>query len=438
MNTIKSRKVYLGTLVVIVFLFMTSVVWLEMSFHDVQIKESARQVDLNKESMVISLSYYEQTANALKNLLDLQCWANSVNIGKVVEPAVFSLPGKAFHFSSQPEVTFGDYFNRESWNLMNYKHNGSILTTLEYFIQHSFNDVVYVQLNLGRQLPCKSLDEIASEEWFKFMETHNFNINTTCIDVRRIMSEQDFRRQVFSSYGGAHTVSVVFNEWRGIALTKKYRLQIDSKCAKNKLMSVSLGLTHKKPVRKIPILSRDFALFYSKKVLEYRQKFVVEHIQLSNYIVVMVRTEKLNYSIVSQGDYSKNFCMKKINEAKSKALSVAKTAKILYFSDSGAHGSSGKMYGKYKKSSSMVFSQNLEKVLKPSYSSTELTRILESITESSDSILIALVESALAVSADALILVGGGSFQAQTFGMFVREHIGQEKYFYLDSECQRL
>ena len=429
---------------VIAILFMVSRVWLEVSFDFKWIKGSAgkldlsRQVHLNKESMVISLSYYEQTANALKNLLDLQCWANSVNIGKVVEPAVFPLPGKAFHFSSQPEVTFGDYFNRESWNLMNYKHNGSILTTLEYFIQHSFNDVVYVQLTRGRKLPCKSLDKIASEEWFKFMEAHNFNIKTTCIDVRRIMSEQDFRRQVFSSYGATHTESVVFNEWRGIDILKNYRLRIDCKCVQSKLKPVGFRLSHRKPLKKAPILSRNFAIFYSKKLLEYSQKFVMEHLKRSNYIVVMVRTEKLNYSIVSQGDYSKNFCMKKINEAKSQAISVAKATKILYFSDSGAHGSSGKMYGKYKKSSSMVFSQNLEKVLKPSYSSTELTRILESITESSDSILIALVESALAVSADALILVGGGSFQAQTFGMFVRKHLGREKYFYLDSECQHL
>ena len=42
----------------------------------------------NLEPMVLGLDYWEQAANALSNLADLQCWAKMVaNISKVVEPS---------------------------------------------------------------------------------------------------------------------------------------------------------------------------------------------------------------------------------------------------------------------------------------------------------------------------------------------------------------
>lgn len=57
------------------------------------------------EPMVLSLNYWEQSANALKNLIDLQCWAKTVNISKVVEPKVslesYDKKTSIFHFYTQ-------------------------------------------------------------------------------------------------------------------------------------------------------------------------------------------------------------------------------------------------------------------------------------------------------------------------------------------------
>ena len=54
--------------------------------HEVPSSVSVVQV----EPMALSRGYWEQSANALKNLFDLQCWASSVGIYKVVESEVSS------------------------------------------------------------------------------------------------------------------------------------------------------------------------------------------------------------------------------------------------------------------------------------------------------------------------------------------------------------
>lgn len=50
------------------------------------------------EPMALSLNYWEQTANGLRNIFDLQCWAESVNIHKVVEPSIKAAGSSVFHF----------------------------------------------------------------------------------------------------------------------------------------------------------------------------------------------------------------------------------------------------------------------------------------------------------------------------------------------------
>ena len=389
-----------------------------------------------RESMILSMSYWEQTSNAMRNLFDLQCWASTVNITKVVEPAVFSLPGKTLHFSSQPNATFRDYFDFSFWNSMASQLNQSILVSLETFLKYSYKDIIYVQLQFKKRDVCKSVEELAEAEWFRFLVSKNFHIKTTCIYVKFPIPDDVLQVAIFSSFNYSSLVSIFFEEWRGIG-TKTFRLRLkNSRCQAgfSKLVNPHFKSTEHKKITypsfpKTPVV-------YSKKILKYRDNFVSRYLQGTKYVAIMVRAEKLDYSVISS-ELNENSCIKEVLADKKNALSLAKARRTLFFTDVGVHGSSAWSYLIKKRSAASDFSRYLENSLDPFYSSEELNIQLERITKSNDSILIALLQSAVAASADAIVLVGGASFQIQTLNIYAHNHRGHEKYFLRDSQCVR-
>ena len=386
-----------------------------------------------EEPIVFSLSYWEQTANALKNLVDLQCWASTVNIGKVLEPAVFSLPGMVFHFTGQPNVTFRDYFDLSLWNSMSMELKNSILVSQENFWRFACKNLLFIQLQFGRK-NCLSLKELSKTSWYRHLASNGFHITTTCIDAKFIMRDEVFREKIFT-HTMSPNISILFNEWRGINEHKSFRLQLkDSRCQNTLASLISPHLTFSKPKKIMyPHPSRS-PIVYSKKLLNYRDVFLSEYMHGSKFIAVMVRTEKLSHSIISS-NLSEHLCIREILSDYITALNIAGATRTLFFTDFGVHGSSAWAYLVNKRSAAGNFSQYLEKSLNPFYSSGELNNQLELITKSSDSILIALLQSAVASSADAIVLVGGASFQIQTLNIYAHNHRGHEKYFLRDSQC---
>ena len=386
------------------------------------------------EPMVFSLSYWEQTANALSNLFDLQCWASTMNISKVVEPAIFSLPGSVFHFTGRPNITFRDYFDLSFWNSMNGERNNSILVSQEIFWRKACKNLFFIQLQFGRKnSSCSSLEKLSKTKWYRDLASNGFHIRNACIHTTAI-HDKDFQEKVFA-FIGSQTSSILFNEWRGINEQKSFRLQLkDSRCQNSFSDLTSPHLMFTKPRKiKYPHSSRS-PIAYSKNLLSYRDVFLSEYMHGSKFVAVMVRTEKLNYSIISS-NLSESFCVKAILSDHEKALTLADANRTLFFTDFGVHGSSSWARRISKQSASSNFSQYLEISLNPFYSSTELNDQLELITKSNDSILIALLQSAVAASADAIVLVGGASFQVQTLNIYAHNHRGHEKYFLRDSQC---
>ena len=84
------RSLLLATLVVLVLVLIYLQRW----------RVEHRSQDAGQKPMVLSVEYGEQSANGLKNLLDLQCWASSVGIHAVVEPSVLAGSKHVFRFNS--------------------------------------------------------------------------------------------------------------------------------------------------------------------------------------------------------------------------------------------------------------------------------------------------------------------------------------------------
>ena len=154
------------------------------------------------EPMALSLTYWEQTANALKNLMDLQCWAKSVNISKVLEPSIRELSQCVFRFRTDYEkrLKFGDMFNKDSWNDLCQEKGYAQLVSQEYFLKCATREVVVVQF-----YHCVPLESLAKQPWYKYLAENGFFINrTVCINFHgKFMKEEVFRGKIFED-GNIH------------------------------------------------------------------------------------------------------------------------------------------------------------------------------------------------------------------------------------------
>ena len=374
-------------------------------------------------SMVVSFSYWEQTANALKNLADLQCWASTLNISTVVEPAIYSTPGNVFHFSTRPNITFRDYFDLSLWNSLSRNINYSKLVPVKTFFEKAHKNMLYIQLLIGRKKDaCQTEEQLFKTTWMQDLKTHGFNIKIACVFQDSSIEDSSFREMVLSSYG-SNKISILFNEWRGINEKLNYRLKLKGSTCQRSYSGLAAQLS-----------ALGNPVLFSKKLVAHRDYFIRKFIHNKKYVVIMVRTEKLDFAKSTFPKFNETSCIQDIVGDRNGAAELSNSFTTLYFTDFGEHGSSAWSYKWRTKSSAKNFSKHLEEALNPTYTSGELISHLESITKSKDSILIAMLQSLLAARAEVLILVGGGSFQSQTLSMYLHAH-KKHKHYGRNSLC---
>ena len=161
------------------------------------------------EPMVLSLNYWEQIANAMRNLYVLQSWANSVAISKVLEPTIRPVARASSVFYFWPHEDFfqlGDLYDLEHWNQMSLRDGFSQVVSLNHFLEHATRSMVYVQIVYGKEdhvSKCKTSAELnlSGEGWYKFLSERGFHIDRrVCIDFRRKLPTKDvstyFRRMI--------------------------------------------------------------------------------------------------------------------------------------------------------------------------------------------------------------------------------------------------
>ncbi len=148
----------------------------------------------------------------------------------------------------------------------------------------------------------------------------------------------------------------------------------------------------------------------------------------------MLRTEKLfrnkNYKAIISRPPENNTCASDII-SDWKGMMIGKNLSKTYFSDVGIHGSM-----KWNSSSALKFSQYIHDTLPLQLTLTDVNFSLENMTNSRDSVQMAVLHQQLVAHASCVVIVGGGSFQSQTFNLYAHNHKGQECYTVRDSACK--
>ncbi len=389
--------------------------------------------------MVLSLDYWEQTGNALKNLFDLQCWASTVNISKVVMPAIEVYGAGVFHLGlNKKSLAFADLFDLDHWNTMSQELGYSALVTQQYFLERASRHIVYVRiLYPGTHLGCQTINSLTDlklfKSWYRYLTSKGFFISTTvCIDVRKAISKEEFQQKILESTSG--DVTILFSKWEGIRSTSRVALS-GSRCTANLDKVGRLTTSSKSPLYKYATSNSTQQVVPSKHILSYIHQFLSKYIPEKRYIAVMLRTEKLfrnnKYKAIVSRPPDNNPCASDIISDWKKMVTKSNLSKTLFVSDIGSHGSM-----RWSNSLALKFSRYIEDMFQPELTLSDINSILEKITGSKDSVQIAVLQQQLVAHATCVLVVGGGTFQGQTFNMYAHNHKGRECYTVKDEACK--
>ena len=411
---------------------------------------NSTNLNVDSQPMAMALNYWEQQGTAIDNLCDLQCWASTVGITKVMEPFIFPASSTTV-FGFVPKIkgllTFRDLLNIDAWNSMSLNHSFSTLVSPQSFLDNAVKEMVYVQLiytDYGGQ--CQSMDDIMRKGWYKFLTTRGFHIvQNVCINFRKepnhnTMTQEAFRDRIFGKSDG--NLTVVFNNWHGIrdyndvAVRREctFRIPITgTHCSAVMYKMADAEIVSSRPANvKYAHGNHSSPIVLNSRLSNYVKQFKSEFMSGVDYVAVMMRTERMNSNLFSESN--NNPCMAKIvSDWKKMTNEATNNSTTLFFSDiGGGHGSSN--WGNH---AARRFSDKVQRSVGIKHNLSDVNRYLEKIMGTTNSVLIAAIHREIIAQAKCAIVVGGGIFQRQTLHMFAQYHKDVELCYSLrNSYCE--
>ena len=194
-----------------------------------------------KKRFVLAYDYYEQQSGALRNLIALVAWANTVN-GAVVEPCVnesfFSMEQCINPPLNNDSLYFRDYFDIDNWNqnVLSYKL-GQPLVPWEKFISNKPDKVIVVYLWNRADLDevvfvdkeieprCYNNRSVPKADFHK-SSLDKLNITTVrevcfILDIYKQSDLHWFNSHILGNFTDSN-VSIFFTHWAGIFRGRTY------------------------------------------------------------------------------------------------------------------------------------------------------------------------------------------------------------------------
>ena len=383
-----------------------------------------------KTGYVLVMKIYEQQTMASGNLLQLQCWASSLNLN-VVKPFMYTSNlmtplNEAQHASM---LKLDDVFDMGDWSEHAKQEGYSPLVDWDDFIKYAPRKVVYAEFKYtllstvksirasGRPFPhppegiqyktgCK-FNAIFEQNSRQFLSSKGFKIvRKVCFNFQNgdEMTLEQFNAHLLGIYASSD-VTVIINKWRGLGESQRVLIR-EQTC------------TEKVPYRE--------QVKPSQALIRNAEKYAMEYLNDDGYLAVIARFEMTaitRYSHSSESDpYGViPFCteltlgqwntMKKDTGLNTTFLSI----------DIGKYGSdsfeSHNYYGHLK---DMVMF--LTQVYDRKMGVQEWEKTFESVSHSMDSGYIAMLQKVIVTRAKCILFVGGGSFQRHTLHLYQQLH----------------
>jgi len=401
---------------------------------------------LESYSYLLTLYYFEQMSNALKNLLKLGPVAMNMDF-RIVEPfavhsRLYGVPGLLPAKEAPGNFySLGTLFDLDSINQSLYSYSNASLVTFDDFILHAPRDIVMVYfmhqetprprtfrlahhylhiLGIVERSPITITDctsEIVYEEQLYigllqvlFNITVRFNVDYFRISkFLCVAGEKDTLTAKLREYIGPGRKTVIFPEWRGcgyrscnIEMNHKYMSH-----SRPKLMYTMHG------EKDSPL---NLSLSHSKLVIQSADSYLKYLKMGKTFLAVYVRVEKL---IKRNGELyiDTNFqecCIAALRKTLDIVKQTYNFAKVLFITDMGKYGSDSCQDSKCKLESSKVLS-HVESAINAKMLDYDPKNTPAKVDNAG---FVAMVEMEMLAKASRLITVGSGLFKEKVTQLF--------------------
>ena len=373
---------------------------------------------------VLSLSYKDQITSSANRIASLQCWAKQWNM-LVVSPFINGTFFRGPLCEDPSLMKYEDIFNISKWNAYSMQHSLAPFVPWGDFLHSAPRNVILIQLVHRRtvQSPClKSFFgsnrcnfPILRNFWSRMLAPHRFRIlKEVCIDlnlyVKQSLTREDFNALVWGNYSdySPNSVSLVWNEWRGIRYKRDIKASELMVCGIDIDTTDCLTFTDKSRTMAHKLLSPTSRVFHDAEV--YVTKYLN---QSANYIAVMVRWEMAGTRLASHSTIAGHI---KGWQVQNDVLG------IFLVTDAGKYGSRTAVDLKFIPDL-VTRTEELFKMLcgKPIHLE-DYDKRFEDISNSTHPTYIAQLQSVIAAKARCLLMVGGGNFHLQTLNLYKELH----------------
>ena len=399
---------------------------------------------VKQRGYIVALKIYEQQTMASGNLLQLQCWANYLNV-VVLKPFMkdSSLLTPLDETTQSIMLKLDDVFNMVDWN----KHatNNGYAPLIEWgdfeqnaprnliLVQMKYPVLTYVKQVRSKGLPfpkpwdgsekykegCKfrmigkKASQFLAKNGFKIIRQVCFNFVTGIeLPMKQIHAD------ILGDYD-ASKVTIIIDEWRGLGENQRVLVQEEICREKEPYRE------HIKPSSKVINNAQLYANMYlNHNIVEYNT--LKDNNAHSEYIAVIARFEMtgLTRKIDSRTDDPHAiipYCLQQTLSYLEKLKQSSGLSDIFLSFDAGKYGSHSfaqkKYYGHYEDLESFV-----GKVYSGSKNIHDWEKTFEAVSQFTDSGYIAKLQQAIVTRAKCILFVGGGSFQRHALHLYQKLH----------------
>ena len=396
---------------------------------------SSRSVPANTTGMgyIAVLKIYEQQTMATGNLLQLQCWANSLNLA-VVKPFMVNSCLRIVLDENKLALMMklDDTLDIGSWNEHAAENGYAPLADWNEFINHAPRKVILVQLRYpllstvkairakgipfphppkGDQYKIGCPHKFLGVKSMDFLKSKGFTVvRKVCFNFMRgdELPLIQFHKDILGD-SDPSKVTIIMDEWRGLG--ENQRVLIQEKICREK-----------HPFRE--------QVKPSQKLVTMTEKYVKEYLGGEEYLAVIARFEMtgLTQRVYEEGNDSHAiipFCLQLTLDKWHRFKKDTGLNTTFLSIDIGKYGSVSferkKYYGHLPEMMRFV-----TQIYGGKMAVHEWERTFEAVAQTTDSGYIAMLQQTIVTKAKCILFVGGGTFQRHAYNLYRQLHPNPE------------
>ena len=393
-----------------------------LSIQDSTAQHNIQTPPPSQQGYVLAVSYYEQQTMGLRNMFQLQCWAQSLKL-LVVKPVLHdSFLRTPLDLRQQGSfLQFNDCFNISQWNHQTQRLNYAPLVEWEDFLTRAPKSVVLVQF----EYPSVSLLKSRKKSGEELLHNPVFQRYTSgCSGKWPSASELNFlkskgfqilRKVCFNFFYGdqltlaafndhilnglsPNTVTVVMDMWRGISTAQ--RVLLKDTCLQTNLIQEHIALSAQ---------------------LKYQvDQYIHKYLGRQPYLAIMGRLEITQLTIHKKAPVVP-FCLEETISQWTHYKKLTQLNQTFLSIDIGRYGSK-KYRSSLEPELKMAFEKFFQKLFGMSSSIREWEKRFELIAGNKDAGYIGLLQKAIVTRAKCILFVGGGAFQRHALYLYKQMH----------------